>query len=98
MGTIPYFIWSSILAARDTLNEGLRWKVGDGKSIRFWKDKWLPCVPRRNPIGVEDVELVKELIDEDLHWWDMEKLEAVFNENTTNMIKRIPLASLNRLD
>ena len=44
------------------------------------------------------MELVKELIDEDLHWWDMEKLEAVFNENTTNMIKRIPLASLNRLD
>ena len=36
------YVWRSILKGREVLKEGMRWKVGDGTSIRIWTDPWLP--------------------------------------------------------
>jgi hypothetical protein len=36
------------MAAKETLQQGLIWRVGDGSSIKVWGDKWLP-----NPITYE---------------------------------------------
>ncbi|KAG7534372.1 Endonuclease/exonuclease/phosphatase superfamily [Arabidopsis thaliana x Arabidopsis arenosa] len=34
--------WRSVgLGLREVVIPGLRWVVGDGRSIKFWKDKWL---------------------------------------------------------
>ena len=38
-------VWKGILSLRSLLNEGVRWMVGNGKKIRFWKDKWLGGKP-----------------------------------------------------
>ena len=27
---------------RKLLQEGMSWRVGDGKSIKIWHDRWLP--------------------------------------------------------
>ncbi|XP_060974267.1 uncharacterized protein LOC133039395 [Cannabis sativa] len=35
-------IWSSILWARDLLQQGIRWCVGDGRQIRINEDPWIP--------------------------------------------------------
>ncbi|CAL8991093.1 unnamed protein product [Prunus brigantina] len=42
LGSIPYFVWSSILWGRDLLDANLYWCVGDGKMIDVYKDKWIP--------------------------------------------------------
>ena len=36
------YVWKSLLAARHVLEEGLLWRVGNGKHIRIWSDKWVP--------------------------------------------------------
>lgn len=41
MGNNPSFAWTSIMAAQGVVRKGLRWQVGNGRSIRIWKDKWL---------------------------------------------------------
>jgi len=39
-GHHPSFAWRSIWAAQSLISEGVRWQVGNGKSISIWKDKW----------------------------------------------------------
>ena len=33
--------WRNLLRLRDTFKKGLRWHLGDGKSIRFWSNNWV---------------------------------------------------------
>jgi hypothetical protein len=33
--------WSGVLWAAKVAKMGYRWKIGNGKSIRFWEDIWL---------------------------------------------------------
>ncbi|KAJ9561419.1 hypothetical protein OSB04_006579 [Centaurea solstitialis] len=41
LGNSPSFIWKSMWHSQLALREGLRWKVGDGKTIKIWDDPWL---------------------------------------------------------
>lgn len=41
------------------LEKGLQWSVGDGRSIRFWQDKWLPS-------GIALEEVIVEEVPEDV--------------------------------
>lgn len=34
--------WQGIKNKWEDVRKGLRWKVGNGRSTRFWKDTWLP--------------------------------------------------------
>ena len=36
------YAWQSILKARKVISMGMRWRIGDGKSIDIYKDNWLP--------------------------------------------------------
>ena len=42
LGHNPSFTWRSIRLAQEVVNKGMRWRVGDGHSIKIWSDKWLP--------------------------------------------------------
>jgi hypothetical protein len=39
LGSKPSYLWRSVWNARKLLQEGLIWRVGDGKSIKVWEDK-----------------------------------------------------------
>nr|GEW87381.1 reverse transcriptase [Tanacetum cinerariifolium] len=41
-GSHPSWLWSSLLHGRDLLLESVRWHVGNGQSISFWTQKWVP--------------------------------------------------------
>ena len=38
------YMWRSFLKAREVIQEGSGWRVGNGQAIKVWNDKWiLPC-------------------------------------------------------
>ena len=41
IGRNPLYAWRSIWNVKNILLVGLVWKVGDGNSIKIWKDRWL---------------------------------------------------------
>ncbi|KAK3228647.1 hypothetical protein Dsin_000528 [Dipteronia sinensis] len=36
------YVWNSLIWGKGLLDTGVRCRVGDGKSITIWKDKWIP--------------------------------------------------------
>ncbi|XP_019103693.1 uncharacterized mitochondrial protein AtMg00310-like [Beta vulgaris subsp. vulgaris] len=36
------YTWRSIMGARELLSLGLSWVMGNGRSVKFWEDKWSP--------------------------------------------------------
>ena len=42
LGSMPSFIWRSIYNGLEVVKRGSRWRVGNGKRILIWEDKWLP--------------------------------------------------------
>lgn len=38
IGASPF--WKGVLWACKAAQTGVRWKIGDGKSVRFWEDWW----------------------------------------------------------
>ena len=36
------YSWQSILKARNVISAGMRWRSGDGKSIKFYNENWQP--------------------------------------------------------
>ena len=41
LGKNPSFAWKSIMVAQALVKKGRMWKVGNGRSIMIWKDKWV---------------------------------------------------------
>ena len=42
LGSNPSYSWRSIFHSLDVIRKGTRWRVGNGKQIHIWDDKWLP--------------------------------------------------------
>jgi hypothetical protein len=41
VGTVlPFPFWKGVLWAARAAKMGYKWKIGDGKNIRFWEDQW----------------------------------------------------------
>ena len=34
--------WNSLLVGRSIVEENLRWRVNNGRSVEFWRDRWVP--------------------------------------------------------
>ena len=66
------------------------WRVGDGRSIKIWGDKWLPSPTTyaiQSPVHVLDYEAkVCELIDPDTLWWNISLIEQIFMEEEVEKI------------
>ncbi|GAA0148917.1 hypothetical protein LIER_08228 [Lithospermum erythrorhizon] len=41
LGPKPSFTWRSLLSVRDIMKRAIRWKIGDGRTIRIWENNWL---------------------------------------------------------
>jgi hypothetical protein len=84
LGRSPSYVWRSIWTAKKLLEEGLVWRVGDGRSIKIWEDKWV-----ESPITyaiqslvqiLDRNDTVSELIDRNTNWWNINMLDGVFSE------------------
>lgn len=80
----------------DVLKNGLVWRVGDGRDVCNWGDKWLPTPISflvQSPIRhlTEDAR-VMELIDQTTKWWNVCLVHEVFNEDEARILCQIPLS------
>lgn len=97
IGNNPSFAWRSIMAAQGVVWKGLRWQVGNGKSIKIWKDKWLPTPSSFKvsspPVTLQEDTWVEVLIDANTGTWKQEVLNQVFLAHEAEIISGIALSS-----
>ena len=95
LGNIPSLIWSSIWVAQELVKYGSRWRIGNGKKVRIWEDKWLPTpstyrVSSPRMFMHPDIR-VGELIDKDEACWKIEVLTTLFLPHEADVIRSIPI-------
>ena len=90
------FLWCSLLKGRDIVNKGATWKVGDGKSINVWGDKWISQFPNGCPslpsLQQPTPMKVSRQIDAEMRVWHDDMVHEMFQSNEASMIMPIPLS------
>jgi hypothetical protein len=102
VGSHPSFAWRSILASRDLFKEGILWRIGDGKSVAIWKDRWIPrpfTYRIQSPCRVlHDEATVNELFDPDTGGWNRALINEIFVEEEAEIISNLPRSKYMRPD
>jgi hypothetical protein len=95
LGTRPSYVWRNISNAKKLLQEGLLWRVRDGKSINIWGDWWVPSPTSyviQSPIKILDKEAkVCALVDTSTMWWNISLVKSLFSEEEATMILSMPI-------
>ena len=89
-----YFVWRSILQARDVINKGAVWRVGNKESIKIWEHQWLQEHSNSkivSPRTVSDVIFVKDLFLAGRRVWDLGLVHRLFLPWEADLICRIPV-------
>lgn len=82
----------------DILRLGLRWRVGNGNSIKVFKDRWMTSpttfkVEYRHQAISEDL-MVRDLIEPALGNWNVGMIESLFSPRDVREILKIPISPL----
>ena len=86
------YVWRSILQAREVIQKGAIWRVGDGALINIWERRLLPFTASSkvlSPQGSSDVVWVKKLLVPNSGIWDSDLLDRTFIPWEAEEIKRI---------
>ncbi|KAK9990783.1 hypothetical protein SO802_025768 [Lithocarpus litseifolius] len=86
----PSYVWWSLLAARDVILEGTRWRVGDGTKVEVLSSCWLSHKPVFMGEEMLSTE-VSEFIDTNTWQWNRLKVCETFAPRTRKEILAIPL-------
>ncbi|KAH1113947.1 hypothetical protein J1N35_007325 [Gossypium stocksii] len=96
LGSYPSYTWRSIWGARHLLDEGIGWRIGDGKSINIWNDRWIPC-PGNGRVRCQQIDIryitVADLIDNDSNTWKQTIIRTLLGDEQLRSILSIPLVS-----
>ncbi|KAH9763516.1 reverse transcriptase domain-containing protein [Citrus sinensis] len=93
LGSKPSYIWRSILWGREVLENGCRWRVGNGQQINIHNSSWIPRPSTFKPISSPNLPKeasVAELID-DNNCWKEELIYQHFGKDDAEIIVHIPL-------
>ena len=94
-GSNPSYAWRSIHNSLKVIRRGIRWRVGNGRRIHIWDDRWLPTPTTYKVISPQanygDFPVVSSFIDNDTRWWKVDVINATFLPHEANTILKIPL-------
>ncbi|XP_063945891.1 uncharacterized protein LOC108212308 [Daucus carota subsp. sativus] len=88
------------LLGRDILLTGIRWQVGNGRSINFWCDRWIPnnqgffVRDAKGPFNVNSS--VADFISSGK--WNLSKLKECVSDQSVSEISAIPISRTNAND
>ncbi|CAL2232092.1 unnamed protein product [Prunus armeniaca] len=96
LGHSSSYIWQSLCKARVIIEQGTRWRIGNGNSVRIWGDRWLPSsesfqISSAQAQGFEEAK-VSFLIDPITMQWREDLLQAWFSAEEVRCIRNIPLS------
>ena len=78
----PSYAWQSIFNSLDVISRGTRWRVGNGKQIHIWEDKWFPTPSTYKVISPTrpfyDFLMVSALIDTETRSWKADLVRSLF--------------------
>ncbi|PIM98337.1 hypothetical protein CDL12_29184 [Handroanthus impetiginosus] len=98
LGSHPTATWRGILAAKHLLQLGVRWRVGNGRSINVRTDPWLPSAGSFKtftpPISGLNTLKVESLIYPDYCGWRNDVINSLFWKVDIERILKIPLGNL----
>ena len=99
MGKRPTYIWRSILSAREVINMGSRWGIGNGSRVHIWNDKWIPVADTHKVISPKvqlrgREEMVSVLIDKESRGWNADLIRTSFLPHEVDVILGIPLSPM----
>lgn len=90
------------MASKPMLKDGIRWCVGNGKSIKIWEDAWIPSMVSDriiSPRPAMDIgEKVANLIAHDKVEWNMGLVRSIFLPFEAKNILSIPISPMNPTD
>lgn len=92
LGCNPSYIWRSLIWSKKILVSGLARRVGDGRSIKFFEENWVPSMQSKvgHPlIPWNRWKTLSELIKDGA--WDEDLICANFNPYVAGEILRTPL-------
>ena len=94
-GGSPSYVWQSIHNSLVVIKKGTRWRVGNGRRIHIWDDKWLPTPSSYKVISPQsnfgDYPMVSSLINNDTRWWKIGAVRSIFLPFEASTILKIPL-------
>lgn len=102
LGRCPSFLWCSIWQAKSLLCAGVRWKIGNGLSVKVTLGNWIPR-PKTfmlSPFNCSlyDNLLVEDLIDMESFRWKTEMLISKVDSRDVEIIESIPISLQSRDD
>ncbi|XP_058732849.1 uncharacterized protein LOC131604425 [Vicia villosa] len=96
IGYNPSYAWRSIIGAREVVQRGACWRIGNGEKVNILKDRWIPkntgFKVQPGGINVEDSARVCDIIDRDNRCWKIEDIQSMFNSEDAMKITSIPLS------
>ena len=96
LGSSPSYSWRSIHSSLDVIRKGTHWRVGNGKLIHIWDDKWLLTLSTYKVISptnaIPQFPMVSYLIDPMTKWWRVDMIRATFLPFEADSILKIPLS------
>ena len=97
LGSNPSYVWRSLLSARELLQEGSVWKIGDGSSVGIQTHKWLPH-PSTFHAGMDLTLRTADFINPQTKQWDRGKVNAWFQPPLRDMVMRVRQGNLESRD
>lgn len=96
IGHNPSFIWRSIHSSITLIQVGIFWRIGDGRTLGIWGDRWLLAstsfqVQSRVSMLPRD-PTVQNLIEAKTYSWKRDLLAQIFSEEEAETIRHIHIS------
>ena len=80
----------------EVVRRGSQWRVGNGRLIHIWNDKWLPTPTTYRvvspPCDMNDFPMMSAFVDHDLRSWKADLFKSIFLPFEADTILNIPIS------